>query len=86
MIARQQRAVAAWKAGAGVWDRLPKIRNRVLIAHGMEDRILPARNALLIAERIPASWLARFPDAGHAFLFQEADRFADLVEVFLSGK
>lgn len=86
MIARQKRAVAAWKAGPGIWNRLPAIRNRVLIAHGMDDRILPAANAILLAERIPASWLARFPNSGHAFLFQEADRFADLVEVFLRDR
>lgn len=86
IIRRQRGAVAAWRAGPGVWADLPRIRNQVLIAQGIEDRVLPIENAGLVAARIPGSWLVRFPDAGHAFLFQEADRFADLVDVFLARR
>ena len=41
-------------------------------------------NSHLLARLIPGARLKLYPDAGHAFLFQDYAAFAALVESFLS--
>ena len=82
-IARQDRArTVLWNRDESNFANLKTIKVPVLITDGRSDIIDPPRNALLIAEQIPFSWLAFF-DGGHAFLFQSFQKFADTVNVFL---
>jgi pimeloyl-ACP methyl ester carboxylesterase len=39
----------------------------------------------ILARLIPGARLVLYPDAGHAFLFQDWTRFASLVDSFLTG-
>jgi pimeloyl-ACP methyl ester carboxylesterase len=73
IVAQQfQAAGEGWEApGHGSYARLPKLRIRTLIMAGLQDVIVPARNALILHARIAHSALVRYRDAGHAFLFQE---------------
>ncbi len=73
IIAQQfQAAGQGWEApGHGSYARLPKLRIRTLIMAGLQDVIVPARNALILHARIAHSALVRYRDAGHAFLFQD---------------
>jgi pimeloyl-ACP methyl ester carboxylesterase len=57
-----------------------------LIAGGADDQLAPAANDHILARLIPGARLALYPDAGHAFLFQDWTRFASLVESFLTGR
>lgn len=84
--AAQARAIGLWWAGADPAGRLTaRILAPTLIADGAADRLVPVANDHALARLIPRSRLALFPDAGHAFLFQEGPRFVALVESFLSG-
>jgi len=60
-----------WQAGAirrwGCYDRLPQIASETLVIHGETDRLVPAENAKILAERIPGAKLAMLPQAGHIF-------------------
>ena len=49
------------------------------------DRLVPAANDHILARLIPGARLVFYPDAGHAFLFQEGTPFASRVESFLTG-
>ncbi|MGQ3891344.1 alpha/beta fold hydrolase [Legionella sp. CNM-4043-24] len=80
----QSEAVNAENQGEGVWDRLPLIKNRVLVINGTEDILTPVQNAPMIAAAIPGAWLAQIKGAGHGVLFQEPDFTGDLIELFLS--
>ena len=56
----------------------------VLIAAGTEDIVIPASNALKLANAIPGAWLAQFPHGGHAFMAQYPRALADLINSFLA--
>lgn len=84
--AAQGNAIGRWWAGtdpAGREDT--RISAPALVADGTADRLDPVANARTIARLIPRTRLTLYPDAGHAFLFQEGARFTSLIESFLAG-
>jgi pimeloyl-ACP methyl ester carboxylesterase len=66
-------------------DRLHLIRAATLVCHGTGDRIVPAANARILAERIPGARLELFEEGSHVFFWEAAERFNRLVVEFLSG-
>ncbi len=64
-------------------DRLARIAAPALIATGSEDIVIPPENSEILAAHLRDSWLARFPQTGHAFIAQESTRLADLIAAFL---
>jgi pimeloyl-ACP methyl ester carboxylesterase len=85
-IAAQGGASLGWFAGRDVAGReTARIAAPTLIADGAEDRLDAAFNAHVLAGLIRRSTLLLYPDAGHAFLFQEGAPFLARVETFLSG-
>jgi pimeloyl-ACP methyl ester carboxylesterase len=66
-------------------NRLAGIRQRVLVANGDNDRMVPTRNSHLLADRLPNARVRIYPDAGHGFLFQYPREFAAEVQTFLAG-
>ena len=54
-----------------------------LAAAGARDRVVPPLNLRRIAAQAPHSRFARFPGA-HAFLFQDRQRFARVIDSFLA--
>jgi pimeloyl-ACP methyl ester carboxylesterase len=56
-----------------------------LIADGTADRIDATANDRDLADLIRGARLVLYPDAGHAFLFQEGTRFTTLIESFLTA-
>jgi pimeloyl-ACP methyl ester carboxylesterase len=62
---------------------LGRIHVPTLIADGTEDVFNPVANDRILACGIARSRLVLYPDAGHAFLFQEAVSFVPVVERFL---
>jgi len=83
LLNRQAAAMDAWHRN-GVASGLPEIGVPVLIAAGMEDLVIPASNALKLANAIPGAWLAQFPHGGHAFMAQYPRALADLINTFLA--
>ena len=68
----------------GVGDRLGEIAQPTMLVQGLDDVIVPPRNAELLAAGIPGSWLVRLRDTGHAPMVQEPLRLAALTDVFLT--
>jgi pimeloyl-ACP methyl ester carboxylesterase len=66
-------------------DRLSALRMPVLILHGAHDRVVPARNAELLASHIPGARLRLFPDAGHLFLWEAAGEANRAIIEFLTS-
>ena len=81
---------AGWyaQAGAGAahdaMSRLGDIRVPTLVVHGTADNVVDARNAALLAEKIPGSRLELFEGAGHLLPWERPQEFAALVEEFLA--
>jgi len=76
---RQVQAAVRHKA----YDRLPQIRCPTLVITGKEDKIVPAENSRILAERIPNAELEVLPKAGHGYLLECAEESNDIVLDFL---
>jgi hypothetical protein len=46
--------------------------------------VIPASNALKLANAISGAWLAQFPHGGHAFMAQYPRPLADIINSFLA--
>jgi pimeloyl-ACP methyl ester carboxylesterase len=79
-MGRQAEAVGSWN---GSCDRLYQIECPALLVAGTEDVITPPDNSLIMAERIPGSWLVRFDGGGHGLMYQYPERLASLISAFL---
>jgi len=76
-------AVRRWMAGQDAAGRLVgDLRVPTLVADGTQDQFIGTANDRLLASSVPGAKLLLFPDAGHAFLFQDAARFIRAVETF----
>ncbi len=59
-------AALDWKLEARPWGfSLQEIHLPVFIWHGLQDRLVPAEQARITAQAIPAARLTLFPDDGH---------------------
>jgi pimeloyl-ACP methyl ester carboxylesterase len=74
-----------WEAMQGFdsLDRLEDIARPTLVLHGTADRLVPVRNAELLAERIPGARLALLEGAGHVYHSERADEADAAVLAFL---
>ncbi len=79
VLTAQERAIDAWHAAepAGPAPALP-----VLVAHGVDDVVIPAANADALAARWPGAQVERFAGCGHAFMAQEPARLAKSIVAF----
>jgi pimeloyl-ACP methyl ester carboxylesterase len=84
VISAQASAIKQW------WDdadpaatRTAKITAPTLVADGTLDRLDPVINSHGLAKLIAKAKLVLYPDAGHAFLFQDQTAFTPVIESFL---
>src|SRR3954470_12768152 len=82
----QLAAITAW----GIPDesklnRLAGITQPTLVANGDNDTMMHTHNSHLLAEHLPNAQLRIYPDAGHGFLDQYPEQFADDVHAFLEN-
>jgi pimeloyl-ACP methyl ester carboxylesterase len=64
----QLKALRRW--GSKKPADLSQIHQRVLVANGDSDRMVPTTNTHDLARRLPNSNLIIYPDAGHGGVFQ----------------
>ncbi len=83
---RQAEAEAAFVNSSEVYDGLSTLQGPVLVTDGAEDELVPVANARLIAARIPGSTLVLVPDASHAWMLQDLDRFVTTLVAFTAGQ
>jgi pimeloyl-ACP methyl ester carboxylesterase len=80
----QYLAAERWLAGQDAAGHLAgDIRVPTLVAGGTLDQFIVAANARQLAGSVPGAKLLLFPDAGHAFLFQDTAAFTRDVETFI---
>ena len=70
---------------SGACDDLAKIAKPTLVIAGTDDNLyVPHANALIIAGKIPGTWLVQIKDAGHAVMDQYPAEISKIVDTFLS--
>jgi pimeloyl-ACP methyl ester carboxylesterase len=80
----QNAALAQWLAGRQPAGRnVTDLRLPTLVADGTNDALDPVRNDRMLASLIRGAQLALYPDAGHAFWFQDEAQFVARIDRFL---
>ena len=80
----QLAAITAWGIpDASKLNRLAGITQPTFVANGDNDTMMHTHNSHLLAEHLPNAQLRIYPDAGHGFLNQYPELFADDVHAFL---
>lgn len=82
-IKAQLQALVAWGEGDSAYNRLPEVKQPVLVANGSNDVMVPTINSFTMAQLLPNAQLIVYPDSGHGFLFQYPDLFVDHALRFL---
>ena len=85
MFQNQYKAISSWH-NKGVCNDLGKINMPTLIMVGTKDVLQPKVDSLIMAEKIPDSWLIRIQGGGHAMMTQYPDKMASIIESFLEKK
>jgi pimeloyl-ACP methyl ester carboxylesterase len=80
IIQQQGLASATWK---GACDRLADITQPTLLIVGDQDLLAPAVNSIMMAQRIPNSWLVLIQGTGHGMMFQVPNEFSAIIQTFL---
>jgi 3-oxoadipate enol-lactonase len=75
----QLQGILAWEG----YGRLPAIGVPTLVIHGDNDRLVPAGNGRIIADRIPGAKLVRIPHASHLFFTDQPEIANDAILNFL---
>lgn len=84
VVAAMIRAEHPWYRSSRNWLELRSISRPTLVIDGRADVITPPVNSRRIARRIPGARLHLYPQAGHAFLFQEPRLVGQDVTRFLA--
>ena len=82
IIRNQYSAIYAWYY-KGVCNQIDKINIPTLIIVGTKDILTPPINSLMLAQKIPDSWLIRIQDGGHSVMTQNPDTMASIIGTFL---
>jgi pimeloyl-ACP methyl ester carboxylesterase len=86
MTPAENRAHLRASAAHNAWDALPSITSPTLVLHGTDDLMVPARNATLIAARIPHAALELHEHGRHGFFEEFADTVTPTVMAFLADR
>jgi pimeloyl-ACP methyl ester carboxylesterase len=86
VVEAQEKAILKWWTGADpAGRRTGTISVPTLIADGTRDRLDPQANARRLQKLFPRAQVVLYPDAGHAFLFQDETDVVRKVEAFLAS-
>lgn len=77
----QIKAISSWP---GVLHRAKEFSMPLLVANGAHDVMLPAYRSFVLSQQAPDAKLVLYPDAGHAFLFQDIEDFAAELDRFFA--
>ncbi|MFZ1062513.1 MAG: alpha/beta fold hydrolase, partial [Acidimicrobiales bacterium] len=86
-VSAQTNAVDLWFAGRDpAGQQTSGIDVPTLVADGAEDLLDPTVNDHRLVSLVTGARLVLYPDAGHAFLFQDEATFVPLVNTFLNAR
>jgi 3-oxoadipate enol-lactonase len=78
----QLQGILAWEG----YSRLPAIGVPTLVIHGENDRLVPAGNGRIIADRIPGAELVLIPHASHIFFTDQPQIAHEAILNFLKAQ
>jgi len=79
-VIRQLEATTHWRTPL---ERLPAIKNQVMLIVGTADTTVGAESSKTIASAIPGAWLIQFKNATHHLMYEAPTSFTSIVMTFL---
>ena len=79
-LQQQSAAAGNW---SGTCERLSDISMPTLVITGTQVITSPPANSMRLAEKIPGAWLVQIEGGGHGVMFQDPEKFAEVVETFM---
>jgi pimeloyl-ACP methyl ester carboxylesterase len=76
----QLQGILSWEA----YSRLDQISAPTLVIHGLSDRLVPAGNGKLIADRIPGARFVLLPHASHIYSTDQTEAAHEVIMEFLA--
>jgi 4,5:9,10-diseco-3-hydroxy-5,9,17-trioxoandrosta-1(10),2-diene-4-oate hydrolase len=73
-----------WYEDGMLWREAHRLRHRVLLTWGREDRVNPLEGAFVALKQIPKASLHVFPHCGHWAQIEAADDFREVTTTFLT--
>jgi 4,5:9,10-diseco-3-hydroxy-5,9,17-trioxoandrosta-1(10),2-diene-4-oate hydrolase len=73
-----------WYEDGMLWREAHRLRHRVLLTWGREDRVNPIEGAFVALKQIPKASLHVFPHCGHWAQIEAADDFREVTTTFLT--
>ncbi|HUQ00813.1 MAG TPA: alpha/beta fold hydrolase [Aeromicrobium sp.] len=73
-----------WAEDGMLWREVHRLRHRVLLTWGREDRVNPLDGALVALKQIPNAQLHVFPRCGHWAQLEAPDDFRNVTTTFLA--
>jgi pimeloyl-ACP methyl ester carboxylesterase len=77
IIRQQGLAVGTWR---GSCERLSSIAQPTVVIVGDQDSLAPPANSIMIAQRIPNSWLVIIEGTGHGAIWQVSNEFTAYIQ------
>jgi pimeloyl-ACP methyl ester carboxylesterase len=78
-IQDQAKASGNW---SGSCNSISKINKPTLIITGTDDIAVPAVNSIILAEKIPGSWLIQIKSGGHGLMYQYPKELSNIILTF----
>ncbi|KAK5728153.1 hypothetical protein LTR17_012162 [Elasticomyces elasticus] len=84
--AEQRKAYVDWSTPnpQNSFDRLGELKMPVLVLNGDDDLLIPTSRSWELVRGIPDAQLIIYPQAGHGFIWQYAERVAEDIRRFLN--
>ncbi|HEX6254116.1 MAG TPA: alpha/beta hydrolase [Nitrososphaera sp.] len=82
-ISQQQGLTTATWSVQGSCDRLANVMQPTLLIVGDQDLLAPCANSVMMAQRIPNSWLVTMEGTGHGMMWQVPKEFTPYIQNFL---
>jgi len=79
-IRKQVKAAKEWKTPL---DKMPLIKNQVMLLVGTADTVVGTESSKTLAKLIPGAWLVQFKNGTHHVQFEAPSEFARIVVTFL---
>lgn len=84
VMSQQKDLILKWVNDDATAKKLAHLNVPVLILNGTADEVIPPVNSTILAHTLPHTKLIRWPNGGHAMIFQYPDGLANAINDFIA--
>lgn len=85
VMPKQQQLILNWRHDRSIDKNLNKLKLPVLILNGEADVVIPPVNSEILANTVAHARLIRWPEGGHAMIYQYPEEIGNEINKFIAG-